>query len=411
MILNVDKFQEIFTHIRENKLRTFLTCFSVSWGIFMLVLLLGTGQGLENGVREEFERDATNTMNISPGQTSLPYKGLDQGRRIQFTNRDYRQVERSIKELEYLTARYYMWSNNTISYKKESGSYNIIAIHPDHKYLERSIRDKGRLINDRDIREFRKVVNIGKVVDKELFKGEASTGKYIRINGVAFRVVGTFSDPKDERSESRIYIPISSAQKVFGGNNRIHNVYFSVLDADEERSEAIINAIKRDFSVRHDFDPKDDRAIYIRNNLERYMKFMTLFRNVRVFIWIIGIGSIIAGIVGVSNIMLIVVKERTKEIGIRKAIGATPWSIIELILTESILLTALSGYIGLVFGIVALEFMAKNIKGVDYFSNPQVDLNVAFGAIGLLIIAGSLAGYFPARRAASIKPVEALRDE
>ncbi|MBU2511190.1 ABC transporter permease [bacterium] len=411
MIFGTDKFQEIFTHIRENKLRTFLTCFSVSWGIFMLVLLLGTGQGLENGVRQEFERDATNTININPGQTSLPYKGLDQGRQIQFTNRDYDQVNRSIKGLEYLTARYYMWSNNTISYKKESGSYTIIAIHPDHKYLERSIPDRGRLINDRDIEESRKVVNIGKVVDKEIFRGESSIGKYLQINGVAFKVIGIFSDPKDERAESQIYIPISTAQKVFGGSDRIHNIYFSVTDADEEKSESIIKAVKKDLSARHDFDPKDERAVYIRNNLERYLKFMTLFRNVRIFVWIIGIGSIIAGIVGVSNIMLIVVKERTKEIGIRKAIGATPWSIIELILTESILLTALSGYIGLVFGVIVLEFMAENIKGVDYFANPQVDLNVAFGAIVLLIIAGSLAGYFPARRAAAIKPVEALRDE
>lgn len=377
----------------------------------MLVLLLGTGQGLENGVRQEFERDATNTININPGQTSLPYKGLDQGRQIQFTNRDYDQVNRSIKGLEYLTARYYMWSNNTISYKKESGSYTIIAIHPDHKYLERSIPDRGRLINDRDIEESRKVVNIGKVVDKEIFRGESSIGKYLQINGVAFKVIGIFSDPKDERAESQIYIPISTAQKVFGGSDRIHNIYFSVTDADEEKSESIIKAVKKDLSARHDFDPKDERAVYIRNNLERYLKFMTLFRNVRIFVWIIGIGSIIAGIVGVSNIMLIVVKERTKEIGIRKAIGATPWSIIELILTESILLTALSGYIGLVFGVIVLEFMAENIKGVDYFANPQVDLNVAFGAIVLLIIAGSLAGYFPARRAAAIKPVEALRDE
>ncbi len=376
----------------------------------MLVLLLGTGQGMENGVKQEFQRDATNVIHVRPGQTSLPYKGLDQGRRLRFTNEDHRRVEQTIDEIEYITSRYYLWSGN-INYKKEFGSYNIVAIHPEHRYLERSFPEKGRMINTKDLDEVRKVVNIGRVVDEELFKGESPLGKYLEINGVPFKIIGTFTDPKDERQESRLYIPITTVQKVFGGNNQIHNLFFSVNDVDEKRSNEIIDTLRKDLSKRHGFNPKDERAVFLRNNLERYLKLVTLFENIRIFVWIIGIGSIIAGIVGVSNIMLINVKERTKEIGVRKAIGATPASIVEMIITESILLTTVSGYLGLVIGVILLEIMAKVIKGVDYFSNPQVDLGAAFGAMVLLIVAGVLAGYFPARRAAAIKPVEALRDE
>jgi len=411
MIFNVDKFEEIFTHIRENRLRTFLTCFSVSWGIFMLVLLLGAGNGLENGVRKEFERDATNSIRIRPGQTSMPFMGLEQGRHILFSNRDYKETRKQVEGLEYISARFFKWGNNTMSYGKESGSYSLWAVHPDHRFIERSLLASGRMINERDVSNYRKVASIGIEVEKDLFKGSSSIGKYININSIAFQVIGTFTDPGDERQESIVYIPISTAQKVFSGGDRIHNIIFTLQDTDVESSKEIQELLKKEIAARHRFDVNDKRALDIRSNLERFEKFMTLFSNVRVFIWIIGIGSIIAGIVGVSNIMLIVVKERTKEIGIRKALGATPWSIIELIITESVLLTSVSGYIGMIFGVIALEFMAKTIRGVDYFANPEVDLKVAFSAILLLIVAGAMAGYFPARKAAAVNPVEALRDE
>ncbi|NQU64769.1 MAG: ABC transporter permease [SAR324 cluster bacterium] len=411
MLLSSDKFQEIYSHVKENKLRTLLTCFSVSWGIFMLVLLLGAGNGLENGVKAEFERDATNSIQINPGQTSIPFRGLKQGRRIQFINKDYKLTKSSVRGLEDITARYYLWSGNTVRYKKESGDFNIIAIHPQHRIIERTVPVSGRLINELDLKEDRKVANLGKELEGILFKSEPSIGKSIQINGVPFQVVGTFSDVGDGRNERRLYIPISTAQKVFGGGNKIHSILFTLQDLNVAESKAVEKKLQQDMALRHRFDPNDKRALDFRNRLEIFQKFMTLFGNIRVFIWIVGIGSIIAGIVGVSNIMLIVVKERTKEIGVRKALGATPASIIELIMTESILLTSVSGYVGLVFGVVALEVLSRLIKGVDYFANPEVNLTVAIGAILLLIAAGSLAGYFPARRAANIKPVEALRDE
>ncbi|MCG8334278.1 MAG: ABC transporter permease [Proteobacteria bacterium] len=411
MIVNLDKYEEIFTHILQNKLRTLLTCFSVSWGIFMLVLLLGTGNGLENGVRKDFEKDATNSIRVSPGQTSIPYQGLEQGRRLRFTNQDYELTKSQTKGLEYISARYFKWSNNTIVYGRESGNYSIWAVHHEHRYIERSIPQSGRMLNQSDIDQFKKVALIGKEIEKELFAGKSAVGEYFQINGLVFRVVGVFSDPGDQRQERIIYIPISTSQRVFGGGNRIHNFVMTIDKSGIGNSKTIEQSIKKDMSIRHRFAPEDERALYIRNNLERFQKFMNLFSNIRAFVWIIGIGSIIAGIVGVSNIMLIAVKERTKEIGIRKALGATPWSIVEMIVTESILLTSISGYVGMVFGIITLELMAKTIKGVDYFSNPEVDLKVAFGAIVLLVITGTLAGYFPARRAAAIEPVEALRDE
>ncbi len=411
MIVNPDKYEEIFAHIMQNKLRTLLTCFSVSWGIFMLVLLLGTGNGLENGVRKDFEKDATNSIRFSPGQTSIPYQGLEQGRRLRFTNRDYELTKSQTKGIEYISARYFKWSNNTIVYGRETGSYGIWAVHSDHRYIERSLPQSGRMFNQSDIDQYKKVALIGKDIEKELFAGKSAVGEYFQINGLMFRVVGVFSDPGDQRQERIIYIPISTSQRVFSGGNRIHNFVMTVDEAEVSDSKSIEHSIKKEMSVRHRFDPGDDRALYIRNNLERFQKITNLFSNIRAFVWIIGIGSIIAGIVGVSNIMLIAVKERTKEIGIRKALGASPWSIVDMIITESVILTSISGYVGMIFGIITLELMAKVIKGVDYFSNPEVDLKVAFGAIILLVITGTLAGYFPARKAAAIEPVEALRDE
>lgn len=411
MIASLDTIQEILNHIRQNKLRTILTSFSVSWGIFMLVLLLGTGNGLEQGVRQDFERDATNSIRVSPGQTSIPYQGLEQGRRIRFSNRDIELTRAQIEGLQYLSARYFIWQNNTISYKTETGVYSIWGVHAEHRHIEKSQILKGRLLNPIDVESHRKAVCIGKEVEQELFGRHSAVGEIIQINDIAFQVVGVFHDPGDQRQESLIYAPISTTQTIFGDGNLIHNFVLTVATADSDSSQNIESSIRRELASRHRFSFDDQRALYIRNNLEQFEKFMTLFANVRVFIWLIGIGSIIAGIVGVSNIMLIAVKERSKEIGVRKALGATPWSVIKLIVTEALLLTSVSGYLGMVAGIVALEVMAKTVRGIEYFSNPEVDINVALAAIVLLIVTGILAGYFPARRAAAIQPVEALRDD
>ncbi len=409
-MFDLDKWQEIFSTISKNKLRTFLTGFSVAWGIFMLIVLLGSGYGLENGVRMEFEDDATNTLWVNQGTTSMAYQGYKPGRFIRFTNDDYDNTKK-IDDVESISGRFTIWENNTLSYKNEFGSFDIFCTHPAYGKVESITPIKGRFLNTIDVDETRKVASIGKLVDEALFKGEDPLGKYIKVAGIPFKVVGVFDDPGGDRDLSRIYIPISTAQMVFNRGNRLGTMSMTIGDASVERSIEMEEEIRSELAQRHHFDPKDQRAIHIWNNMENYTQFMTLFANIRLFIWVIGIGTIIAGIVGVSNIMMIVVKERTKEIGIRKSMGATPGSIISLILQESILITAFAGYIGLVLGVGLLELVSKNLPETDYFSNPEVNISVALGATGILVLAGALAGFVPARKAASVKPVVALRDE
>ncbi|NOZ45312.1 MAG: FtsX-like permease family protein, partial [Chlorobi bacterium] len=401
-MFDLDKWQEILNTIKKNKLRTFLTGFSVFWGIFMLIILLGAGNGLQNGVKSQFESDAINSIWVYSGQTSMAYKGFKPGRRIIFTNEDYEATKREIKNIDQISSRLNVWQKTNLSYKGEYGTFNIITVHPGTKYLENTTIKSGRFLNDLDIKKNRKVTVISKLVKDALFKKVDPVGKYINVNSISFRVVGVFED--DERDMERIYIPISTAQKVFTGDNKIDNYSFSLKNASAEQSVKNVEQIKTLLAGMHKFDKNDKRALHINNNVERYTKFQNLFSGIQMFIWIIGIGTIIAGIVGVSNIMVIVVKERTKEIGIRKAIGASPNSVIGLILFESILITAFSGYIGLVLGVGLLELLSPFVKS-DFFMNPEANFQIAVSATFLLIISGTIAGLIPARNAARIKPI------
>jgi len=411
MLHFVDRFQEIYSTIQKNKLRTVLTGFSVAWGIFMLILLLGSGTGIENGIKNEFRNVATNSIWVHPGQTSKPYKGLQPGRQIKFTNMDYDEINTNLEGVEHLTARYYLWNTNLITYKKEYGAFNIIAFHPDHKFLENTVLIEGRLINEFDVRRARKVATIGTLVKAQLFKDESAVGKFITINGVPFKVIGIHYDEGREMHLRLVYLPVSTAQNVFGGGNRIHAYMFTIGNASVNQGRAMENSVRAKMALRHTFSPDDPKALRIFNTVERFQKFINLFSGIRIFIWVIGIGTIIAGIVGISNIMLISVKERTREIGIRKALGATPGSIVSLILSESLLVTAVSGYIGLVAGVAVIELASAYLPKIDLFQHPEVDFRIAVGALLLLVISGMLAGFVPARRAAGILPVEALRDE
>jgi putative ABC transport system permease protein len=406
-----DKLQEIFHNLGKNKLRTILTGFAVSWGIFMLIILLGSGYGLENGVRNAFSEDAINSVWIRSGQTSMPYQGLNQGRRIRFKNGDYEDLKQSIKGRETIAARYYLGNNTTVRYKSLAGKFPVVGVHPEYAALEMLKAGNGRLLNASDQTGRRKVAILGPKTKKELFSFGSAVGKYVQIKNIPFQVVGVFTDEGDEWGLDRIYIPISTMQHLFNRKDRIHNLAMTIDTNAVQSPQAVEQEIRQRLSQRHRFNVKDRRAVFMHNTLVTFQKYMRLFANIRLFIWIIGIGSIVAGIVGVSNIMLITVKERTREIGIRKAIGASPWSIIDLILTEALIITFFFGYIGLVAGVAALEIMAHTIQGVDYFKNPEVNLKVAFGAVLLLVLSGTLAGLFPARRAASIRPVEALHDE
>ena len=406
-----DKLREIFHNLRKNSLRTLLTGFAVSWGIFMLIILLGSGYGLENGVRNAFSEDAVNSLWVRSGQTSMPYQGLKQGRRIRFKTDDYDDLKQSIKGREKIAARYYLGRNTTVRYKSLAGKFPVVGIHPEYTAIEMLKATDGRLINATDEARQRKVVIIGTKTKQELFPSGSAVGQYVLIKNIAFQIVGVFTDEGDEWQLDRVYIPISTMQHLFSRNDRIHNLVLTIDRGASQFPEAVERAVRKRLAQRHRFNVEDHRALFMRNTLVSFQKYMRLFANIRMFIWIIGIGSIVAGIVGVSNIMLITVKERTREIGIRKAIGASPGSIIDLIVTEAIIITFFFGYLGLVAGIAALEIMAHTIQGVTYFQNPEVNLPTAFGAVFLLVLSGTLAGLFPARRAAGIRPVEALHAE
>lgn len=410
-MIRFDAWQEIFDTVKRNKLRTALTGFAVAWGIFMLVVLLGSGKGLEHGVDYQFRDDAVNSIWVSSGQTSLPYKGLQPGRDVRFDNQDYDEVTTRVPGVEYSSGRYWIFGNQQVNYKNENGSYTIRAVHPGHKVLERTKVIAGRYINELDIRQFRKSAVLGILVSKALFHDEDPIGKEIRIGGISFTVVGVFDDEGSDREREFIYLPISTAQRTFNGANRVNQILYTTGDAGLEQSQKMAGETRQILAVNHTFDPEDQRAIYVNNNVENYQRIAALTGAIRLFVWVVGIGTLLAGVVGVSNIMLVAVRERTREIGIRKALGATPASIVGLVLQESVLITTVAGYTGLVLGVLVLEGLSRAIPNADFFRNPQVDIRVAVSATVLLIVAGAIAGFFPARRAAAIRPIEALRDE
>lgn len=420
-MFDIDKWQEILATIRKNKMRTFLTGFSVAWGIFMLMILLGSGNGLSNGVAENFMRDAVNAMWLWSGRTSIPYQGMKENRQIQFTNSDYDLVK-DLPGIEYTSGRYFI-SGNQFAYGSEYGEYTAITCHPELREVESIEIVTGRFINEIDLREARKSVVLGEDIYTALFKEKDAIGEYVRINNVPFKVVGICREGGGTRHRNA-YVPVTTGQKVFNGANRLHNFALTINAGSIEESKAVEDRVRTALAQKHKFDGTDRSALGSYNKLENYLQTMRIFQAIKIFIWIIGTGTLIAGVVGVSNIMLIVVKERTKEIGIRKAIGASPGSVVGLVLLEAILITTVAGYIGLVLGtglmeginiIVEQQFASAAAtnggNGDVMFRNPTVDLNVAATATLLLIFAGAVAGYIPARRAAGIKPIEALRDE
>ncbi len=407
----LDRWIEIISVIRRNKLRTFLTGFSVTWGIFMLIILLGSGHGLENGVHDQFKSSAVNTLWVWGGETSKAYKGYKPGRNISFKNEDYDDIVNHIDGVEYLSGRMHVWGDNTVTYKREYGDFEMRSIHPDYGIIEKIVMLQGRYINDIDLQKNRKVAVIGIGVKDVLFKQEEAIGEHISIRGIPFKVVGVFMDDDGRQDNQRaIYLPLTTAQKALVGRDRINTLAVTVGSKDVEDSKRMETEIRKNFAERHVFDVEDLNAMFIWNGVEEFKQFQDLFAAIRMFIWVIGIGTIVAGIVGVSNIMMISVKERTREIGIRKSLGATPWSIINMVMQEAILITGVAGYVGLLLGIGLLELVSPHIQS-EFFRNPEANLGVAISAVIVLIIAGTLAGYVPARRAAAIKPVEALKEE
>ncbi|HET6449889.1 MAG TPA: ABC transporter permease [Spirochaetia bacterium] len=416
MMWDADKWQEILSGLAKHKLRTALTAFGVFWGIFMLVLLIGIGNGLQTGVMRQFEGLAVNTLYVWSDRTSIPYKGLKAGRWFPLTNEDTEALRESFPEIENLSPQLNLLGDYTVDRRDKSGSFRVSGVGPEFLKIRATRIASGRAFNPLDMERNRKVAVIGSRVREVLFGAEDPLGQYIKIKGVYFQVVGLLGDRPvgGSREEAEtIAIPFSTMQHAFNMANWVH---FYVMNVRTSGPLADVEGrIKRFLAARHSVSPEDPRAMGSWNNEQEFNSLKGLFRGVTVFLWIVGIGTIVAGIVGVSNIMLIIVKERTREIGIRMAVGATPGSIIGMIIQESVLITSVSGYLGMVAGVGVLEIVSRLMDALklqnQYFANPSVDIRIAITATVLLVVAGTAAGFFPALRAAGIKPVEALKEE
>lgn len=409
MIFNRDTWEEIFETIGKNKLRTFLTAFSVAWGIFILVILSGAGNGLRNGAQEQFGNDAKNSIWIDAGRTSLAWNGLKPNRDIQLTNEDFQYVRDHIKQIDHGSAVFRGRTSKMLSYKKEHAGFVVRPVMPEHKDLEKIDVVEGRFINDIDIKDYQKVCAIGKPVKEALFKNEDPIGKYIDVENTKYMVVGVFFDA-GRGDNDRIYIPITTAQRAWNGKNYVNTMWVSTGNSTIEEADKITQQIRELLAKKHNFDPKDKDALGVFNGSAEFARITNMLTGIKIFVTIIGIFTLIAGIVGVSNIMMIIVKERTREIGIRKALGATPGSIIGQIMMESIFITGTAGYTGLVLGVAVIEGARAIGIDSDFFKNPEIDFGLAVFSTILLIISGALAGLIPSIRAAKIEPVVALRE-
>ena len=405
-----DRWQEIFETIRKNKLRTFLSGFTVALGIFIFIILFGFGNGLKNTFQEFFLDDATNTLFLFAGKTSKPYRGFKSDRRIEFENSDLKEIKENFPFfLEYMTPR--ISRGASVRYKNEFDNYTTRGVGPAHQFAEKTLIMKGRYINTLDVENKSKHAVIGRLVALDLFKQEDPIGKFIDIGNSVFKVVGVFQDDGGDNEERFIYIPYTTRQSLEKGNDKVDQI---IVAFKPELGHAGALVFERDLRKflkdKKSIAPSDPNGIYIRNvadDLKRNQQFSDVLQLIVTFV---GLGTLIAGIIGISNIMVFVVKERTKELGIRKALGATPRSVIQMILQESIFITTISGYVGMALGILILNNLGVTLE--DYFiKNPYIDIETALFSTLILIVFGGIAGYVPAKRAARIKPIVALRDE
>lgn len=419
-----DHLQEILQTLRKNKLRTTLTGLSVSWGIFILIVLLGAGNGLKNGVTANFSERAVNRISMSSGTTSMTHKGFKSGRYLRFAEKEVDLIKTNVKESRLIAAR--VDRMQTISFGAEYGSYNIRGVMPDYQEIEKLIikPENGRFINGLDVKEIDKIIVLDSKIAETLFKGKNAIGNYVKVGQLMFKVVGV-NTKKQRWGTPNAYIPFTTAQTIFNPSKKFSQISFTVEGLETKEENEKFNESLRGLMGRSlNFDPQDKQALWVNNAQADYIETQKIFGGITLFVSIIGILTLIAGIVGVSNIMLVSVKERTREIGIRKAIGAPPSSILKTIILESLIITAIFGYIGLLLGVGLTELinfvMEQAANGVQssggeaqmsVFKNPTVNIGYAVFSTVVLIIAGIIAGYLPARKAVKIKPIEAMRQE
>jgi putative ABC transport system permease protein len=418
-MIDRDKWREIWHMLGMHKLRTALTAFGVFWGIFLLVVLLGAGRGLQNGTEKTFGSDLRDSIWLSARQTSVPYKGLALDREVAFSLDDIDELRRRLPDALFVSAQTQLrgdWRGPPeVSHRNKNGSFQIYGVADDYFEIKK-YQDylQGRRLNRLDSAESAKVATIGTRVAETLFPGVADpVGEYIRIDSIPFKVVGVFyDDGREGRMSEYIYIPLRSLHSVFGTERGVETLVLAPRPgADGFRLEA--SAIEL-LKARHQIAPNDRRAIFSWNMGKETQAIANLFLAINILIWFVGLGTLIAGIMGVSNIMILSIKDRTTEIGIRKAVGATPGSVINMILSESILISGVSGYSGLVAGVAMLEgagyLMRRFHIEAPYFDNPEIDIKVALVAVVLVAAIGAVAGLVPGLKAAHIKPVAAIRE-
>jgi putative ABC transport system permease protein len=412
MMEGLDRWREILEVLWRRKLRTALTALSVAWGIFMLVVLLAAGRGLSNGAEAEFGRDAANVLWLAGGQLSKAHQGNPIGKRVRLFNDDYLTSQATVPIIEHARVRARLPATTITRRGQRRDVFPVIGCLPGNELIEKSELVRGRFINVEDQREARKVAVIGVKVEAALFPGhEPSLGGSIVIGQTVFTVVGVFEEEAEEDEQQIIYIPLATAQGLLKNAGRIDDMTFMVGEASADESARALETLTGMLAARHGFAPDDKQALRAWNNQAVNERFQTLFAGIRAFVWIIGLGTILAGVVGVSNIMLISVQERTREIGVRKAVGARPSSIIAMILQEALAITVVSGYLGLVAAVAVVAAAQSLLPNAPYFRHPDVDLTVGLGATAVLVLSGVLAGLFPALRAARINPIAALRVE
>lgn len=409
-MFNLERWIEIYQSIRKNKLRAVLSGFTVSLGILLFIILFGLGEGLKNSYKDLFLNEANNLIAIYPGKTTKPFGGYKSNRRIEFENSDITDIINNFSSsIEYINPT--INASESITYKLESFSYSIEAVSPSNQFIRKHVLMNGRYINILDINKKNKVAVIGRLVARDLFKQEDPLGKFVNIGSRAFKVVGVFQDSGGDVEESKVIIPYTTRQQILMGTDKLGNITLTFNpDIGSSGGIALSDNLKKFLKKKKSIDPTDPSGLFIRNVADEFERSMQFAGVLQIIVTFVGIGTLIAGIIGISNIMVFIVKERTKELGIRKALGASPSEIIKMIITESIFITSVSGIFGMVGGILLLNSVDTGLH--EYFiTRPGVNIGLAITATIVLIVFGVVAGYIPAKRAAQIKPIVALRDE
>jgi putative ABC transport system permease protein len=408
-MFNRDTWLEIANTVLSNPMRTFLTGLSIALGVFILVVMQGLGFGLQNGVQNQFSDDAVNSIWVDAGRTQLAYRGNMPNRQVKLRNHDVEAMFSKMDTVHAYSRRVRIWGV-VMEFEDQQSNFPLRGVDPDHLMLENTTLTGGRYISSRDVAEETKVAILGATIVEDLFEGIDPIGTYILIGGVQFRVVGTFDDPASRWENKMAYLPFTTAQKIFRSNDKVDQIIVGTGDMPIAGTRVLTESLLSWFKERKVVHPDDARGVRMENNNEEYERFQNIFLGIELFIWGLGLLTLLAGAVGVANILAIAVKERTKEIGVRKALGASSISVVGLVVQESITLMIVSGSAGLITGVGLLELVSPMIDH-EYFKNPQVDFRIALVALVILAIVGVVSGIGPALRAVNIKPVEALRDE